>query len=102
MQIILHVTTEKLWEAAKAANAYTCPSLENEKFIHCCNASQLAGVLQRYYQGQTGLLQLQIDPDKLQSELKYEVSPSIGEAFAHIYGPINLDAIIAVTPIENN
>jgi uncharacterized protein (DUF952 family) len=42
---------------------------------------------------------LVIDAHKLTSELKYELAPSIHENFPHVYGPINLDAVIGVQEI---
>jgi uncharacterized protein (DUF952 family) len=57
------------------------------------------GVLKRYYQGRKDLLKLIINTQKLTSELKYELAPSVNENFPHIYGPINLDAVIGVQEI---
>jgi uncharacterized protein (DUF952 family) len=99
MAFIYHVTTEQEWEAAKQKGYYTAPSLETEGFIHCSEAQQVDGVLQRYYQGTKELLKLAIDTQKLNSELKYELAPSINENFPHVYGPINLDGVIEVQEI---
>ena len=53
------------------------------------------------------LLLLEIDPARLTSELKWEPPtggplPGVpeGDAFPHIYGPINLDAVIQVVDFE--
>ena len=94
MAIIYHVTTVQEWNAAKEKGFYNAPSLEIEGFIHCSEAQQLQGVLHRYYQGKTNLLKLVIDTDKLKSKLQYDLAPSVNEQFPHIYGPINLDAVI--------
>lgn len=99
MPLIYHVTTRKEWNDAKAKGFYAAPSLETEGFIHTSEAQQVEGVLQRYYQGKTGLVKLIIDTQKLTSELKYELAPSVNENFPHIYGPINLDAVIDVQEI---
>jgi len=96
MQHIYHITTAANWKAAQEQGYYEAPSLQVEGFIHCSTEHQVAGVLQRYYQNQTGLLKLVIDPTKLTHELKYEVSPSINEQFPHVYGIINLDAVVDV------
>jgi len=99
MALIYHVTTKQEWEKAKQKGKYTAPSLESEGFIHCSEAHQLQGVLERYYSGKTGLLKLVIDPNKLIPQLKYELSPSVHERFPHVYGPINFDAVIKVEMI---
>ncbi|CAN5464883.1 hypothetical protein BH10BAC2_BH10BAC2_26280 [soil metagenome] len=51
-------------------------------------------VLQRYFAGKTDLVKLTIDTSKLNVKLQYDFTLSIGEAFPHIYGNINPDAII--------
>jgi len=99
MAFIYHITTKQDWNAAKEKGFYTASSLETEGFIHCSEQQQIKGVLERYYQGKTNLLNLAIDPQKLRSELKYELAPSVNENFPHVYGPINLDAVVNVEEI---
>jgi len=59
----------------------------------------VAGVLERYFQGQTDLVKLVIDTDKLTSRYVFEWSPSTEDNFPHIYGPIDLDAVIEVVSL---
>jgi uncharacterized protein (DUF952 family) len=99
MAIIYHLTSAEDWSAAKEKESYTAPSLETEGFIHCSKAEQVAGVLQRYFAGKNNLVKLTIDTDKLTAPLRYDLAPSINEEFPHIYGPINLDAVIKVEQI---
>ena len=101
MAFIYHITSAADWEKAKQSGSYEAPSLKNEGFIHCStDETQIAGVLQRYYSGKTGLIKLVIDTDKLQSSYIYEWSPSVADTFPHIYGPINTDAVIDVIAIN--
>ncbi|MES1160363.1 MAG: DUF952 domain-containing protein [Bacteroidota bacterium] len=94
MAIIYHLTTPKEWQQAKSKGQYEAPSLAEEGFIHCSEERQIAGVLERYFQGQTKLMKLHIETDRLTSPLYYDWSPSLEDTFPHIYGPINLDAVI--------
>lgn len=94
--IIYHITTEQEWNQAHLDGFYEVPSLHSEGFIHCSTEQQVSGVLQRYFEGKTNLIKLVIDTDKLNSELKLEMSPTIKEEFPHVYGTINLDAVIGV------
>lgn len=98
MGLIYHIAYQGDWEAAIAAGAYRTASLQEEGFIHASDASQVEASFQRYYAGQTGLVKLVIDTDKLTSQLIYEWSPSTEATFPHIYGPINTDAVIEVIP----
>jgi hypothetical protein len=65
MPEILHVTPGALWEKAQAEGEYRGDTLATEGFIHCCSPGQLAGVISRYFHGQTGLVVLRIDPEML-------------------------------------
>jgi uncharacterized protein (DUF952 family) len=99
MPIIYHVTTASEWKAAQEKGFYEAASLKAEGFIHCSEEHQVAGVLERYFSGQDHLLKLVIDTSKLTSRYVQEWSPSIRDTFPHIYGPINMDAVINVIAI---
>lgn len=92
MEYIYHVVTTLAWKEFEGKVVYFSDSLATEGFIHCSKEKQVAGVLERYYKGQSNLLLLRINPEKLNSELRYEVATD-NELFPHIYGTINLDAI---------
>ena len=92
--MIFHVTDKITWEAALEKGFFEVPSLLTEGFIHTSKAEQVAGVLQRYYAGRSDLLLLHIDEIKLTSPLKYELAPSVNQIFPHIFGPLNIDAVV--------
>ena len=56
MPEILHVTPRARWEQAVAEGQYRGDTLAAEGFTHCCLSEQLAGVVSRYFPGQTGLV----------------------------------------------
>lgn len=101
MAIIYHVTTKAEWAAAQEKGFYTAPSLETEGFIHCSQAEQVQGVLQRYFSGKKELVKLTIDTERLTSRWQYDLAPSINEEFPHIYGPINREAVTVVDAIHS-
>lgn len=101
--MILHITTHEDWNAAKIAGVYSAPSLQTEGFIHCSTVKQAVDTANIFFKGQQGLILLCIDESKLTSECKYEVpagggkhDPSVGNLFPHVYGPINISAVIKV------
>lgn len=98
MPLIYHVTTRQEWETAMEKGAYAASSLESEGFIHCSREHQVEGVLERYFAGKKDLVKLVIDSRKLAPEWKYELAPSVNEEFPHVFGPLNLDAVIEVVP----
>lgn len=99
MPIIYHVTTAAEWNAAKQKGFYEAASLKEEGFIHCSQEHQVADILERYFADKTGLVKLVIDTDKLTSRFVFDWSTSIRDTFPHIYGPLNVDAVIDVIAI---
>jgi uncharacterized protein (DUF952 family) len=93
--MIVHICERAAWEQAKLSGEYRPASLAAEGFIHASQAGQVLGVANRYYAGQRDLLLLWIDPQRLRPELRYE--PSDGDLFPHIYGALNLEAVLAVS-----
>ena len=99
MPTIYHVTSAADWNAAKQKGFYEAASLKEEGFIHCSQDNQVAGVLERYFAGRDGLVKLVIDTDKLTSRFVFDWSPSTQDTFPHVYGPINVDAVVDVIAV---
>ena len=104
MPRLYHITTAHAWTVARSAGSY-CEStrglsLADVGFIHCSYARQVPRVAQALYRGASGLVLLVIDPDRLAAELREEDLDGSGEVFPHIYGPLNLDAVVDVVPFE--
>jgi len=97
--MIYHVTTANNWKAALDQGWYVADSLALEGFIHMSKEEQVKGVLNRYYQGISDLVLLCIEESKLSARLVYEHSPSVDEEFPHLFGKLNLDAVVDVKPI---
>ena len=94
--MIYHITHLPEWEAAIRLGTYTTPSLVSQGFIHCSYVHQLERVANHYYPGQIDLVILVIDPQKLTSSLMIEKAVDVDDNFPHIYGPLNLDAVIKI------
>jgi len=102
--MIFHITSRTDWEAAQVRGEYIAESLATEGFIHCSTISQVIPVANNFYKGQSDLLLLQIEPTLLSSTLKWEAPsggtppPGVpeGDQFPHVYGPINLNAVVNV------
>lgn len=97
--LLFHVAHKKDLDQAAESGMYCCESIEAEGFIHCCKPEQLQGVIERYYSGVKGLLLLHIDSDLLQPELVFENTVGGDELFPHVYGKINMDAVVQISPV---
>ena len=94
MEKIVHLCQRQQWEAARRVGVYRPASLESEGFIHCSRPEQIGKVAQRFYRQLPDLVLLWIDPPRVQPKIRWEAAD--GETFPHIYGPLNLDAVIAI------
>jgi len=94
--MIYHVTTKSEWVKAMSIGKYEAPSLHSEGFIHLSKQDQVSGVLERYYKGVTDLVLLHVDETLLSAELKYELSPSVNQEFPHLFGALNIEAVVNV------
>lgn len=107
--MIYHLTFRKSWRHALATGPYTAKSLEKEGFIHCSTQSQLVPVAMNFFAAHRKLTILVIDESKLTSLVKWE-KPSGGpppgvsedDTFPHVYGSINLDAVVKTLDMERN
>ncbi len=102
VDVIVHMAARADWERAQAEGAYRVESLLTAGFIHFSTPAQVARVANAIYAGRADLVLLVVDPSRLTATLKYE--PPTGtytpgeELFPHLYGPLNLDAVVRVMP----
>ncbi len=99
MTTIFHITPRQDWEKASSAGIYSAESLELEGFIHCSKESQIVRTANVWFKNQTDLLLLFIDSDKVKSEIRYDIV-SENEAFPHIYGILNTNAVFKTISFE--
>lgn len=67
-------------------------------FVHLIGPGQVASTAFKFFAGRTDLVLLTIDPERLGAALRWEASRS-GTLYPHLYGPLPLDAVVAVTPL---
>jgi release factor glutamine methyltransferase len=96
--LIIHLCPREEWLQAHQKGIFQDISLRQDGFIHCSQIEQILEVANRFYQDIPDLILLWINPDQLISKIRWETSDSA--LFPHIYGPINLGAIISVTDLK--
>jgi uncharacterized protein (DUF952 family) len=108
--MIYHITSREAWNQARQRGDYRAESLETDGFIHCSTEEQVVPVAEHLYKGDRDLYLLMIEPSLLSADLKWEPPadgnppPGVpeGDLFPHIYGPINLDAVVKVFDLHTN
>lgn len=93
---IYHLAEPADWAAS--ADEYRTSSLDEEGFIHCSVADQLANVARTRFRGHNDLILLTIDPKPLGDKLVYEDLYDHGEEFPHIYGILPTAAVLSTGP----
>jgi uncharacterized protein (DUF952 family) len=97
---IFHLTASDVWAQAQAAGVWTTStrgrSLEEERFVHCSEWHQVEGVRARWFADVDDLLLLEIETDRLTSPWRSEQPEGADQAYPHVYGPVDLDAVVAV------
>lgn len=98
-QIIYKIVPEALWREAERNGSFTGAPIDvADGFIHFSTAGQARETAAKHFAGRTGLLLVAIDGAKLGDALKYEVSRG-GALFPHLYGPLDLKAVVRVQPL---
>jgi len=97
---ILHITTDAAWAKAREDGELTTPSLAEEGFIHCSTFAQAESTADRIFRGSGDLLTLELEIARLGSELKWERATDVGDEFPHIYGPLNIDAVVGTRALR--
>ncbi len=101
LNLILHITRLEQWKQAESTGIYKGDTLSSDGFIHCSSPQQVVKVANAVYHGQRGLVLLTINPSKVRSEIRFEKSEG-RELYPHIYGPLNVDAVVKVRSFEPN
>jgi uncharacterized protein (DUF952 family) len=102
---ILHIIPHNAWEAARGGTHYAGDTLAAEGFIHFSTPAQVLAVANARFRGHNGLRLLVVDAQRLHAPLKWEPPFEGGEvaqygAFPHLYGELNLDAVVNDVPFE--
>lgn len=102
---LLHLALRAEWNAAVAAGgpydrSTIGVSLAEEGFIHCSFPDQVVATAERYYAGRDDVVVLVIDTDRLDAEVRVEDLGGTGVEFPHVYGPVPVEAVVAVEDVE--
>ncbi|MFZ1086515.1 MAG: DUF952 domain-containing protein [Terracidiphilus sp.] len=107
LRLILHITHRSAWEASASSGYYKPASLDTEGFIHCSTIEQTVETANQYFAHQKELVLLCIDTGKVEAEVKFEAPAGVHDPrtellFPHIYGPLNLSAVLRIAEFAPN
>ncbi len=97
MSRIYKILTRALWQAAAAAGRFDGAAIDlTDGYIHVSTAAQAQETARLHFRGQTDLVVLAVETDRLGPALKWEVSRG-GQLFPHLYGPLDTAHVAVVT-----
>jgi glutathione S-transferase len=107
MEWLYHIATVPDWDQAQRDGEYRTStrgrSLSDEGFIHASTAAQVLPVANAFYQDELlDLVLLVLDTGRIRAEIRHEPVPGWADPFPHIYGPLEVTAVVQAVPLERD
>ena len=97
--IIYHICRADEWDAAARAGQYHGSDQDRaDGFIHFSTGDQVEASARRHRAGQSGLVLVAVDADRLADRLRWEPARS-GGLYPHLYGPLATAEALSVRPL---
>ena len=99
MTVIYKIVPEALWAQAAESGVFAGAPIDHaDGYIHFSTTGQAQETAARHFAGQTGLLLVAVEADRLGAALKWEVSRG-GALFPHLYAALRLADCLWVKPL---
>ena len=100
MAAIYKICPAALWRDAEREGVFAGSPVDTvDGFIHFSTAAQVAETAARHFAGETDLVLVAVDADRLGPALRYEPSRG-GDLFPHLYDRLFLDAVLWARPLR--
>lgn len=100
MRTIYKICPAPAWAEAESQGVYRGSADDaRDGFIHFSTDEQVAGTAAKHFAGQNDLLLIAVNADALGDALRDEPSRG-GELFPHLYGPLDLGAVLSVQELR--
>lgn len=87
-QLIYKILSASEWQAAERAGVFKGAGIDlADGYIHFSTAEQAAETAAKHFAGQSDLVLVAVDAEKLGAAIKWEVSRG-GQLFPHLYGTL--------------
>src|SRR5690242_9377238 len=103
-RMIFHIVKRAAWMLAGVRERCAPACLRAEGFVLSATPTQVIYTANWFYPGQDDLVVLCIDESRVKAELKSEApamhqGEQAGELFPHLYGELNVDAVVRVVEL---
>ncbi|WP_017443956.1 DUF952 domain-containing protein [Gayadomonas joobiniege] len=94
------IVSQQEYLAAIEVGELNKPSLQDEGFIHASGANNLTRVANKFYLQTELPILLQVESAEVTAPIKWETAAN--SLYPHIYGPLNMSAVINAVAIAKN
>jgi uncharacterized protein (DUF952 family) len=99
MSLLYKIVPKSLWRDAEAKGVFAGAPVDHaDGFFHFSSADQAAETAARHFVGQTDLLVVGVNPNRLGAALKWEPSRG-GALFPHLYATLPMKDVLWVKPL---
>ena len=97
----LHLVPTEAWERQQSGPTYVPEAYDSDGFIHLTiGESNLMEVANLFYkQDARQYSVLELDKNRITARVQFDDDSG---RYPHVYGPLNVDAVIAVYPVDRN
>ena len=100
--MICYVMTEEEWSYAREEDEYWPDNFDELGYIPCADPEYLHQLIFEMNLADESIYVLKMDPQHIESVIIHEDVHEQGIMFPHIYGYINLDAVISAEPFSRD
>jgi len=97
-KLIFHIACRRALK--DGLSVYEPESIATKGFIHCAEAAQIPDIARRKFAGRRDVVLMRIDTSRVAADIRYENLTGGSELFPHIYGSLNMDAVVSVDPLQ--
>lgn len=96
---IYKIVPQELWQKARSEGVFKGASIDlQDGYIHFSTARQAVETAKLHFAGQSGLLLVAVEVDRLGDALRFEPSRG-GDLFPHLFADLPMDAILWEKPL---
>lgn len=99
-QFLYLLAAQADFEQALTDGYFSRDSLVDEGFIHASPLHQLTRVANKYYRNVVNPMAIQVETELVEPEVKWE--SAAGDVYPHIYGKMNMSAVVSAQAIALN
>jgi uncharacterized protein (DUF952 family) len=97
---LFKIMTKDAWATFQNTGVFKGTPLDiADGYLHCSTIHQYLKVRKKFFANESDVMLLHLDVSKISAPIKWETSSRSGERYPHIYGELNLDAVIKVEKI---